>query len=67
MQMYDQRSFTNPTPRSGALRRWTLGRFARGRLRPAQDPSRPLRIALRLLLELVDVDLGGQGPAAALS
>src|SRR2546427_10780172 len=51
----------------GALRRWTLGRFARARLRTAQDPSRPLGIALRFLVELVDVDLGGQGPAAALS
>src|SRR2546427_9231458 len=51
----------------GALRRWALGRFARARLRTAQDPSRPRGIALRLLVELVDVDLGGQRPAAALS
>src|SRR5438132_5098554 len=51
----------------GALRRWTLGRLARVRLRTAQDPSRALGIALRFLLELVDVDLGGQRPAAALT
>src|SRR5947199_114161 len=51
----------------GTCGRRARGRLARALLRTAQDPPRPLRIALRLLVELVDVDLGRQRTAAALS